>query len=161
MGRPFSSLKREVMNYNIENRASKFISKDKSVPSPKHPSTVEQTKILKEEYGITIEDVSKKDEKLNKHLRNIYVVSEGPALSSESTKALPLNRITDWSDMQYGYREPEVIPAGKISLKRALELLSKYHEGGGKWTYDNLAKHYNLNVKFVVEENRADLLLIA
>jgi len=47
MGKVLSVIQRQVNRFNIENRAHRVISKDKPIPAPKYPSTIQELETIK------------------------------------------------------------------------------------------------------------------
>lgn len=64
-------------------------------------------------------------------------------------KPLPFQRKTEI--LEYGYVELDSVPPGRLSLKQALQLLSKYQLDKTTNTVEKLALDYNLSPKDVGE----------
>ena len=62
-------------------------------------------------------------------------------------RPLPLERRT--VIQEYGYVEPDYVPSGRLSLKQALQLLSKYQLDKTTHTVEKLSLEYSLNPKEV------------
>ena len=60
-----------------------------------------------------------------------------------SKRALPSDRKVQ-PDHEYGYFEPEKIPHGKLSIKLAMELLSRYYTNPATHCTQKLATDYKL-----------------
>jgi NADH dehydrogenase [ubiquinone] 1 alpha subcomplex assembly factor 4 len=58
---------------------------------------------------------------------------------------MPENR-SDLEDFEFGYKEPEKIPDGRISIKKALDLVNKHASDREQFTAEVLASEYKLNV---------------
>ncbi|XP_022194104.2 protein NDUFAF4 homolog [Nilaparvata lugens] len=144
MGRVFSSMKRELINYNVENRAHKVISRDKLPPAPRYESVTKDMERMQAQ-GLTLEDMGKKHAQLNENLKNIHVKSTGPAPDSLAAIPPSLERFA----YEESVLEPISVPKGKITLKIFLEMLSRYQEDKIKYRPEVLAAVYNLDLKFV------------
>ncbi|RZF43439.1 hypothetical protein LSTR_LSTR001700 [Laodelphax striatellus] len=146
MGRVFSAMKRELINYNVENRAQKVISRDKLPTAPQYESVTREVERMQAQ-GLSLEDMGKKHAQLNENLKNIHVKSTGPA--PDSLVPPSLERFSEHIGYEGGYLEPIQVPKGKISLKSFLEMLSRYQEDKVKYRPEVLAALYNLDLKFV------------
>uniref|UniRef100_T1IZL8 NADH dehydrogenase [ubiquinone] 1 alpha subcomplex assembly factor 4 n=1 Tax=Strigamia maritima TaxID=126957 RepID=T1IZL8_STRMM len=147
MGKVLSVVSRPFRNYNVGNRAAKRIAQEKPKPAPRHPSTI---KYLKDTVDLpSSKDSAKIPEEYLSRLKQVYVKSEGPSASDSETDAskrkLPKTRGA-YSDPEYGFFEPEVIPTGKISMRQAIELLIRHQDDPDKWTAQMVAKEYKLDL---------------
>jgi len=147
MGKILSSLSRPLRNYNIENRAIKQISKPKPTPAPRHPSTVKHLEATRAAPS-SKEFVKIPPEHLER-LKKVYVTSEDPvvhASDSESEKKKRPKSKEYLEEPEYGYMEPEVIPKGKLSMRQAVELITRHQSEPERWNADLIAKEYRLDL---------------
>ncbi|KAL1123274.1 hypothetical protein AAG570_002360 [Ranatra chinensis] len=105
---------------------------------------------LMKENPHKFDDMKKKDPVLNENLKTIYVTSSDPqpkvfkkiGKPSES-RMLPVDRRTKLSD-DLAFMEPEVIPAGKISLKQALKILSQHQSNSEAYNMYYVSDNYKI-----------------
>mgnify|MGYP000412676406 CR=1 FL=1 len=50
MGKVFSVIQRKANRFNVENRAQRVISKEKPLPAPTHPATLQEIEAIKSGY---------------------------------------------------------------------------------------------------------------
>lgn len=137
MGIVRSKLARAVRNYNVVYRAEKVLERRAKPdlapePAPKHASTVEKIGSFRQENPELLEAVTTKSESLHDNLKSVYVESQGdnPEIQAKVKyeESLPVSRAvhdeTELGSMEIDYD----VPAGKISLRTALELLSKHQQ---------------------------------
>lgn len=103
MGKVGSKIAHPFKNFNVEGRAHQIISKEKPTPAPKHKSDevnvdnlikgntscnlyktlvlIDISLLIYLEYPDIYEESLKKNESLDKHLRDVYVKSHDPDVS--------------------------------------------------------------------------------
>lgn len=154
MGKVLSSLSRQVKMFNIEARAHKIISKEKPTVAPSYPYAIKDMERADREDPGFMEKEKIKDMQLDKHLKDVYVVSRDPVKKAESTKEtkedrpLPLMRSSvDYPE--YGYVEPGVteVPQGKFTLKQAMKFIADHQSQPDVYTAQHVAKDYKIDVK--------------
>uniref|UniRef100_A0A1B6E004 Protein NDUFAF4 homolog n=1 Tax=Clastoptera arizonana TaxID=38151 RepID=A0A1B6E004_9HEMI len=153
MGKVLSSLSRHVKIYNVEERAFKVISKEKPVPAPLHQKSLQEIEQLKRENPSALSEQQEKNEQLDQHLKNVYVLSHDPkkkspefSKSREIAGLLPQLR-KPFIDHEYGYFEPDKksIAPGKFTLKQAIKFLSKHQEQPDVYTAEVIAKEHKID----------------
>lgn len=50
-------------------------------------------------------------------------------------------------DFEYGYKEPEIVPKGKVTLRQVLKFITDHAEDPKKNDINNISKTYNLSEK--------------
>jgi len=135
MGQIRSKLVKIANNYNVEYRAEKVLERrakpdSAPEPAPKHASTVEKIGSFRQENPELMEAVTTKYEGLHKNLKSVYVESQGnnPEIQSSSQYREPsklskkVHEEEELGSMEVNYE----VPAGKLSLRTALELLGRH-----------------------------------
>ncbi|KAK4883695.1 hypothetical protein RN001_007014 [Aquatica leii] len=154
MGKILSTISTPMRDFNLESRAHKIISRDKPTVAPKHKSDEkEYLRLLKERPNI--EEIDKKNENLDKHLRDVYVTShdEMPKSTTNPNKPLPVNRHII-EDPFLGYHEPKKVPYGRVTLKSALQFISQHQTNAADHTITKIAEIHKLpeeTVKNIVD----------
>ncbi|XP_068219468.1 NADH dehydrogenase [ubiquinone] 1 alpha subcomplex assembly factor 4 [Palaemon carinicauda] len=154
MGKVFSALGRKatnpVYNYNIEERAQRSIMKKNRPKAPRHESTAklieESVKSLPE---ATKEGLIAKDKELLERLRTVYVSSKDVTpetnISPEMpSRPLPADR-NFTEDPEYGFHIPAKVPYGKITLRDAMEAISKHQQDPQLWTAKKVSYEYKID----------------
>ncbi|XP_064095113.1 protein NDUFAF4 homolog isoform X1 [Macrobrachium nipponense] len=154
MGKAFSALGRKagkpIRNYNIEERAHRAIMEKNRPKAPRHESTVrlieDSVRSLPEEIK---ENLKGKDKELLERLRTVYVTSKDVTpeikISSETpNRPLPVDRKT-MEDPEYGFHVPARVPYGKITLRDALQAISKHQEDPQLWTAKKISYEYKID----------------
>ncbi|KAK9505125.1 hypothetical protein O3M35_009253 [Rhynocoris fuscipes] len=156
MGKVLSVVNRQVNRFNVENRAHKILERDKPIPAPRHPSTVKHSEQVNSESSEVFKELMRKHEEMDNNLKRVYVKSHGapnPDLRKPSERArLPANRSTS-EESEFGYEEPETVPAGRITLKQALQIITSHKEDMNKLSVSNISEKYKIS-----EEDTANLL---
>ncbi|XP_023023345.1 NADH dehydrogenase [ubiquinone] 1 alpha subcomplex assembly factor 4 [Leptinotarsa decemlineata] len=131
MGKIFSTVKHPFRNFNLEYRAHKVISQPKPIPAPLHEKDQIDVERLMKEFPDVYAKSLQKDEKLDKHLKDIFVTSHDPniahKLEQNPERPLPTDRKAVETFL-YGVKQSEKIPLGKVSLATALEFITN-HQG--------------------------------
>ncbi|XP_075780027.1 NADH dehydrogenase [ubiquinone] 1 alpha subcomplex assembly factor 4 [Pelodiscus sinensis] len=139
---------RAFRNFNLENRASREISKNKPTPAPRHRAAPRALP----DYSDLQEEIRRKDDKLLTLLKEVYVDSRDPPVQvKDEGGSIP--------NLQQEYRlttlahlsklDVQKIPKGKISLVEALTLLNNHKLSPQIWTAEKIAKEYSLDLKEV------------
>ncbi|XP_056631879.1 protein NDUFAF4 homolog isoform X2 [Diorhabda sublineata] len=150
MGKVFSSIKNPFKNFNLESRAHKVISQPKPIPAPRHKRDQETYEQMIQEYPKAFEESLKKNEKLDKHLKNVFVVSQDPNVNIKQepnpNRPLPADR-SPVPSFIYGIKEPdpEKIPTGKTTLGNVLEFISRHQEDPINYNAQKIAEQYVLD----------------
>ncbi|XP_071818559.1 NADH dehydrogenase [ubiquinone] 1 alpha subcomplex assembly factor 4-like isoform X1 [Apostichopus japonicus] len=143
-------------NFNVENRAHKFIEKhsDKPLAPPKYPESQKMVQHVEEKgFPKAMQEHLQKNAQLLDRLKDVKVDStdvEGKSLGieidkdipSEAERSLPLSRSGDGSPDLF----PDEVPAGRISVQKAMELLAKHKQDKEKWTAERLAQDCKLDL---------------
>ncbi|KAL1491870.1 hypothetical protein ABEB36_012399 [Hypothenemus hampei] len=153
MGRAISKIKNPLRDFNLENRAHKLISKPDKQAAPKHPKDQEDLNRIKKEYNASFQESLKKNETLDKHLKDVFVVSHDKPIDEfmpkiESKRPLPQDR-SQKIDFLFGHKEPDNIPLGKTTLRKALLFISKHQEDPKNYSAEVIAHEHNLPLKLV------------
>ncbi|XP_018579512.1 protein NDUFAF4 homolog [Anoplophora glabripennis] len=129
MGKALSLISNPFKNFNLESRAHKVISQPKPVPAPRHKKDQLDFERLMKEYPEAYQESLKKNEQLDKNLRDVYVTSHDPVVETKTEanpdRPLPTDRKTVGMFL-YGVKEPNHVPLGKITLANALKFISKH-----------------------------------
>ncbi|ELU10393.1 hypothetical protein CAPTEDRAFT_149484 [Capitella teleta] len=142
MGKVFSSfVKRPTQNWNIESRAHKVLDKAKPNVAPKHNQ--KQFEKFQSENPDYLAAQTVKNEDLHSRLSNLVVNPDKMGEIRSKSRPMPEER-RQLADLEYGYKEPERIPEGRISIMKALELLNKNSEDPKANTAAVLAAEYKL-----------------
>jgi len=150
MGKSASKLRsvvRPVKNFNVEDRAFKQISKEKTGAAPPHPSMEKIMEEIRNDPELLNRGKLSEDER-NK-LSQVYLKSQGDNWVIRTKQNLPSARVTP-VDNVYGVEEPAIIPKGRITLRQTLELMEKYQQDKEKNTPEVLAKEYNLEIPVTI-----------
>ncbi|ERL92033.1 protein NDUFAF4 homolog [Dendroctonus ponderosae] len=146
MGLMISKLKHPFRDFNLESRAHKFISLPDKKPAPRHVKDELDLQRMKKDYPEVFEESLKKNEVLDRHLKDVYVQSTDipiePPKRIDPTRPLPQDRQQP-EEFLFGHKEPDRIPVGKTTLRQVLKFVS-YHQGDPK-------VH---NVKQIAEEHK-------
>ncbi|GJQ81581.1 hypothetical protein Trydic_g9956 [Trypoxylus dichotomus] len=155
MGKILSLITKPVRDFNIEARAHAVISKEKPSVAPRHKVDQENYERMLKDYPDTLKESLKKNEQLDKHLKNVFLTSHDPVSKDEiaktkinSEKPLPLDRTTQ-PDFEYGFYEPKRIPLGKVTLRKALQFISEHHVDAKTNNATKIAEEYLLPEKTV------------
>lgn len=144
MGKFFSRLSRPLQKFNVENRAFKAIDREKR---PKAPRLHRASAVPDQDVAGIKKHLAAKDEHLHDRLKDVYVTSANPSNDSEEdsgNRPLPQDR-SEVKAPTFGYAEPKMIPTGRISLRLALEMLSRHQAQPTVWTANKLSSEYDLD----------------
>lgn len=101
-----------------------------------------------------MKDIKSKNEMLDQHLKNVYVKSHDAEIEKQNVtsldRPLPLNRQII-EDFEYGFKEPNNIPPGRITLKKALKFINDYQTDPKTYTVNKLSDDYLLSEETVSE----------
>ncbi|XP_031846090.1 NADH dehydrogenase [ubiquinone] 1 alpha subcomplex assembly factor 4 [Nomia melanderi] len=148
----YSRLTRPFRNFNITNRTSKVLSKDKPDAAPQYPTVVKQKELVNKMYPNFMENHYKKDMQLDDYLKKVYVTSKDSMKVTEesgSSKLLPQRRY-NLREAEFPYENIGRIPEGKCSLQDALYFIHMHSDDPNKYTVEQIATEYKLD-KQVVE----------
>uniref|UniRef100_A0A1I8NQR7 Protein NDUFAF4 homolog n=1 Tax=Stomoxys calcitrans TaxID=35570 RepID=A0A1I8NQR7_STOCA len=150
MGKVMSVVSRKINRFNVENRAHRVLERDKPTPAPKYESNLRDMERTVELDPNFVEKLNKKDEALDKRLKNVYVTSEdrfieyGIKRNEEADqKALPLDRKTP-EDFEFGYMEPKRVTPGRCTLRQALKFITDHQSDPEQWTAARISEEYKL-----------------
>ncbi|XP_067386128.1 NADH dehydrogenase [ubiquinone] 1 alpha subcomplex assembly factor 4 [Emydura macquarii macquarii] len=140
---------RVFRNFNLENRASREVGKEKPTAAPRHPTA--RPGLLPNDPEIQ-EEIRRKDNKLLGLLKEIYVDSrDAPVQVKVEDGSIPskqkehrLTKLGHLNDLDI-----QSIPKGKISVVEALTLLSNHKVSPHIWTAEKIATEYSLDLKEV------------
>ncbi|KAK4469911.1 hypothetical protein MN116_007414 [Schistosoma mekongi] len=150
MGVVSSLVRRFVINYNVEDRAIKYLEANKHSfkSSPKHPGTISVTD---ERY----EELSSHNPNLDKNVNSLEVVSrtltkgilpEGMGYVNETTRKFPKKydgfNPYPMPSKDFGFIVPESVPRGRLVMRQAVELIKSHQKGVS--SVDTLSESYCL-----------------
>ncbi|NXL16213.1 NDUF4 factor, partial [Setophaga kirtlandii] len=141
---------RVFRNFNVENRASREISKEKPTPAPRHRTA--RLDAMADSPEIK-EEVLRKDDRFLTLLKDVYVESRDPPLRVKDGggEHLPSKqeekRLTKLGHLEG--LDVKKVPKGKISLVEALTLLNNHKLQPQIWTAEKIAAEYSLELKEV------------
>ncbi|KAL7300666.1 hypothetical protein TKK_0006649 [Trichogramma kaykai] len=153
MGTFASRLSRPLRNWNIENRAHKAVSRDKPKPAPTYDSTKKQIELVNKLDPQYKDKASTKNVQLDENLKQVFVRSNTAEVQEIDTRAdpekpLPKDKYLP-EEFEFGfYEETQDIP-GRISLRRAIELIGKRNADPKINSIEALASEYKLEPKTV------------
>ncbi|NXM37972.1 NDUF4 factor, partial [Gymnorhina tibicen] len=141
---------RVFRNFNVENRASREISKEKPTPAPRHPTA--RLDAMADSPDIK-EEVFRKDDRFLSLLKDVYVESRDPPVRVKDGggEHLPCKqeekRLTKLGHLEA--LDVKTVPKGKISIVEALTLLNNHKLQPQIWTAEKIAADYSLELKEV------------
>ncbi|NXN98153.1 NDUF4 factor, partial [Rhinopomastus cyanomelas] len=141
---------RVFRTFNVENRASREISREKPKPAPRHPST--RMHPLHDHPEIN-EGIYRKDDRLLTFLKDVYVESRDPPMQVKAggDERLPCKveekRLTKLG--RFGELDVKKVSKGRISLVEALTILNNHKLNPQIWTAEKIAVEYSLELKEV------------
>lgn len=156
MGALVTKVLRPIKSFNIENRAHRVISKEKPTPAPRYQQAIEDMRRAMDADPKINEKLSTKDPELDKMLKDVYVTSEGKPeeditreiQQKNPDRPLPMYRMQP-EDFEYGFKEPDQVPYGRVTLRKALEFLSAYQSNPNEVTPEKIAEEYKLKLEDV------------
>uniref|UniRef100_A0A2A4K9N7 protein-tyrosine-phosphatase n=1 Tax=Heliothis virescens TaxID=7102 RepID=A0A2A4K9N7_HELVI len=152
MGALVTKALRPIKSFNIENRAHRVISKEKPTPAPTYTQNIEDLKRTLEADPDIDEKLNRKDEGLDKRLKDVYVTSRGrpevditeeKKFQSKSRRPLPKDR-TMPPQYDFGFKEPERVPYGRTTLRDAINFISSHQTNPNEVTASKIALEYKL-----------------
>ncbi|XP_047035392.1 protein NDUFAF4 homolog [Helicoverpa zea] len=161
MGAIVSKALRPIKSFNIENRAHRVISKEKPTPAPTYAHNIEDLKRTLQADPDIDEKLNRKDEGLDKRLKDVYVTSMGrpedditreKQSESKSKRPLPQDRKMP-EQYDFGFKEPERVPYGRTTLRDAINFISSHQANPEEATAEKIALEYKLK-----EEDVASIL---
>ncbi|KAJ8945872.1 hypothetical protein NQ318_002712 [Aromia moschata] len=171
MGKVLSMVANPFRNFNLESRAHKVISQAKPTPAPRHKKDQIDIDRLMKEYPGAYEESLKKDEQLDRHLKDVFVTSRDvtpvTVQSPDPGRLLPSDR-RSVGQYLYGVKDPDHVPLGKVTLKTALEFITRHQNeprtyGSKKIseefsiaeeTIKNILKYYKVFEIYVPQERK-------
>lgn len=156
MGALVTKALRPIKSFNIENRAHRVISKEKPTPAPRYQQAIEDMRRVMDKDPNINEKLNTKDAELDKRLKDVYVTSEGKPEEDitreiqrkNPNRPLPMHRMQP-EDYEYGFKEPDKITYGRVTLRKALEFLSAYQSNPNEVTAEKIAEEYKLKLEDV------------
>lgn len=146
MGLVVAKIKKPLRRFNIDNRARAVISKEKPTPAPRYAANERQLKLAQKLNPNFLENHYKKDLKLDEHLKNVYLTSTDPQVTSDqSTSNRPLPQSRHSTDFEFGFYIPDRAPVGKCTLKQIFDIVTQHREDSTKYNVNYLAAEYRLD----------------
>lgn len=148
-------VRRGWKNFNVENRAHRFIEKQnqKPVPPPKYSDTEKMIQHVREKHPEAMQEHLQKNSQLLERLKDVKVDSTdvaGKSLGIEIDKDIPKEAERTLPQAKSGAGRPDLfpdeVPPGRISVSKAMELLAKHKQDKEKWTAERLSKDCNLDL---------------
>ncbi|XP_017849580.1 protein NDUFAF4 homolog [Drosophila busckii] len=162
MGKAMSMLSRKANRFNAENRAHRFLDREKRAPAPKYESNLRDMERTLELDPKFVDKLNLKDSSLDTRLKDVYVTSEDRFIKRvmerqqqtaatgvvEEQRPLPLQRKTP-DDFEYGYMEPKRISHGHCTLRQALQFINDHQLDPETWTAKKIADDFKLKQSHV------------
>ncbi|XP_055384896.1 protein NDUFAF4 homolog [Condylostylus longicornis] len=146
MGKVMSIIYRKANRFNVENRAHRFLDKEKLPPAPKFESSYEDMKRTLTDDPEFVERASKRDVLLDNRLKQVFVTSEIHKLTQieeDEKKPLPLNR-SAVEDFEFGFKEPVKVTIGRCTLRQAMKFLVDHESDPTVFTAAKIAEDYKI-----------------
>ncbi|XP_013145713.1 PREDICTED: protein NDUFAF4 homolog [Papilio polytes] len=151
MGALVTKALRPIKTFNVENRAHKVISKEKPTPAPHYPSTKDDLKRTLAAVPDIDQKLDNKDPALDDRLKSVYVTSYGrpeadvtrEKIQQNPARPLPKDR-SQVPIFELGWNEPEEVPYGRTTLRRALEFIESHQMNPTEVTASKIALEYKL-----------------
>ncbi|KAH1173342.1 hypothetical protein KIL84_017181 [Mauremys mutica] len=140
---------RAFRNFNLENRATREISKDRPAPAPRH--AVARPGPRPDDSEIQ-EEIRRKDDKLLALLKEVYVDSRDPPVQVKDEGGIIPSKQQECRLTKLGHLSDldiPSIPKGKISVVEVLTLLNDHKLSPQTWTAEKIAKEYGIDLKEV------------
>ncbi|CAH8512039.1 unnamed protein product [Schistosoma bovis] len=151
MGKVMSMARRFIINYNVEERAMKYLEVNKNVfkAPPKHPGTVS---VVDERY----EKLSAHNPELDKNVNSLGIVAkslnkgilpEGMEYVSKTTRKLPQKYAGIYPypppSEDFGFVVPESVPEGRLTMRQAVKLIATHQKSAAD--IDSLSELFSLD----------------
>ncbi|ESO87297.1 hypothetical protein LOTGIDRAFT_97242, partial [Lottia gigantea] len=146
MGILWSKTSKGLKNVNAYHRAHKVVNQEKPKIAPRHPRTKKLLEEFATENPQILNDQQVKNVGLLEKLKDVKVDSYGPPAEIKSARKLPETR-SALKDYEYGIREPDKIPEGKVTLRLVHKMLIAYQVSPDEQTISKLSKEYKLDEK--------------
>lgn len=145
MGGARSVLTKPFKNFNIESRVHRELERHSEKPkvAPRHKTS--QGRRLQDIDLSDEDEITKKDELLLDMLKSVRIDSTGPPPPNPKERPLP-EEISTKPLPEYGIVEPKHIQPGKLTIRQALDMISKYQSDPRTFNSAHLAKEYNLEL---------------
>jgi len=157
-------VRRPLQRYNVDHRAEKVVikiqdPKASAMRAPMYQSDAELLEEIRKTNPGMAEDAVRKDGPLHDRLKTVYVESTDPEDSvPEQGKREQPGRPFPRDTAQYSYdfvpaqlrmdtrdRAARQLPRGKVSLEKAVDILTRYKESNNSLDPNALAEEYRLN----------------
>ncbi|CAL8098906.1 unnamed protein product [Calicophoron daubneyi] len=153
MGKVMSTVRRFVVNFDVEDRAMKYLEKSKTMAraAPKHPGTK-----APELDKTTLDTLFSPNRELDRRVDQFRIQSspvkdgilpEGYDYVKESTRKLPQKTYGEdprpTLPVDFGFVVPDVIPEGKLTMRQAVNLIKAFQTKQS--TIEELAKANHLD----------------
>ncbi|KAG4074181.1 hypothetical protein HA402_016209 [Bradysia odoriphaga] len=142
MGKVLSVATRKARRFNADNRAHRYLDKEKLEAAPKFESNIRDYQRVLEEKPDFAQLERKKNSVLDERLKQVYVTSTDPVVP------LPLDRKAV-QDFEFGYLEPEQAMRGRVTLRQALTFISNHSSEPETWTIAKISDEYKLKPSIV------------
>lgn len=158
MGKAMSLMVRASQRFNAETRAHRVLEKQtQSInpkAAPKYEANIRELERNLEEIPDLVEKMNRKDANHDDRLKKVFVSSKTEIIENtnreaiDTDKPLPLDRKTP-ENFEYGYKESDKVPRGKVSMRNVLEFLSDNHTNPQEFTASKIAADYHLKEEYV------------
>ncbi|XP_046374316.1 NADH dehydrogenase [ubiquinone] 1 alpha subcomplex assembly factor 4-like [Haliotis cracherodii] len=147
MGRAVSKMSRPLKNFNVENRAHRAIDKQGDQPkvAPRYPSSAPLLDKFADDHPEYLTAQKTKHGKLVDNMRKLQLDSHGPPPEIKS-KPRPKPESRDkLEDPEFGFLEPERIPAGRTSIRQAMQFITQHQSAPQDYKSSQIAHEYKLD----------------
>ncbi|XP_017057462.1 protein NDUFAF4 homolog [Drosophila ficusphila] len=161
MGQVVTMVARRVNRFNVENRAHRFLEREKPSPAPKFDSNLRDMERTLELDPKFVDKLNVKDSSLDGRLKDVYVTSQDrfikrvqerraaeAAADKSEQRPLPLERKTP-DDFEFGYMEPPRITPGHCTLRQALKFINDHQLDPEAWPAKKIANEYKMKEPLV------------
>ncbi|XP_037944894.1 protein NDUFAF4 homolog [Teleopsis dalmanni] len=149
MGNVRSMLSRRINRFNVENRAHRFLDREKTAAAPKFESNIkDMQRALELDPNLKLK-LESKDSALDERLKRVYVTSEDKFVEYPITRTfnpdrpLPLDRTTP-EFSEYGHVMPREVARGRCTLKQAIDFITDHNSEPEVWTKQRIAQQYKM-----------------
>lgn len=141
-----SLTRRAAQRYNVESRAHKVISQPKPKAAPLHKSNIADLEnALKLEPNL-LEKLNRKDQNLHERLKHVFVSAEHKMEDQIPERNLPSER-SFVEDFEFGYKDDETAPPGKIRMQTFLQFLQDHHRDPIQFDVNHLHQQNGVSIE--------------
>lgn len=98
------------------------------------------------EHPEVFDELQSKNKTLDKNLKDIFVKSYDPPINPDKknenpNRPLPSNR-AQIDDFEFGFKEPEKVPIGRVTLRGALKFITDHQADSKKCSIEKISEEY-------------------